>query len=638
MNRPDLLAKATERASQVVGLRSRTSVALLFACLLPSGIHATLGVLEGSGTTANPYLVADYADLTKVARGSYPASATYRLTSDIDASPSDTANATRGFAPVQFSGTFHGGGHTIDNLSIRRSGSEAGLFATLATGAMVDSLGLLGASVHGSHHVGSLAATNRGTILFCHSSGAVTGDTADSHVGGLVGTNFGILRSSYSSSRDSGNGEISAGGLVGWNSGTLIACQATGTVTAGRFAGGLVGVNSGIIDSSYATGAVSGSNPNGRFGGLVGASSSGRIHGSHATGAVSAHGDSVELGGLSGRDSGGVIDSCFASGGVTANADHALVGGLVGNSRRGAIRGSRATGAATATGMNAVAGGFVGAASAGSSITICYATGSTTATGGNSIVGGLVGRSSATSIGESFANGAVTTTGTNALAGGLVGSVGIGDTIRYSFATGPVTNTGSNAFAGGLVGMNRGRIQSCYAVSKVVNSESSFEPGGLVGHDSGSILASFWGLESASSTVGVGYGLSSGSAIGLVATAMKLPASFPGWDFATVWILGGGDSVPRLRAHGTAPLAAIRFDDAAPDRSRQYRWTRAGDRLTLAVPGRSFMVTVSDPSGRVVARASGSESAVFQLPGSRSFVVSIVSRDLRESFVLSSLR
>lgn len=637
MNRPNLMAKAMERASQVVGFRSHTTLALLVACILPSGIHATLGNLAGSGTAASPYQVADYADLAKIGKGSYSASATYRLVADIDASPSDTADATHGFAPVAFSGTFHGGGHTIANLSIRRAGSDAGLFASLATGALVDSLGLVAASVHGSHHVGPLAATNRGTIRFCHSSGSVTGDTANSHVGGLIGTNFGTIRSSYSSSKDSGDSGISAGGLVGWNSGTLVASHATGTVTAGRFAGGLVGVNSGTLDSSYATGAISSDNPKGRFGGLVGASTSGRIHGCHATGAVSVYGDSVELGGLVGRDSGDTIDSCYASGGVTANADHAVVGGLVGNSRRGAIRRSHATGAVTATGMNSVAGGFVGTASVGSSITICYATGGTTATGGKAVVGGLVGRSSTTLVGECFANGAVTTTGTNALAGGLVGSTGVGDTIRYSYATGPVTNTGSNAFAGGLVGMNRGRIQSCFAVSKVVNSESSFEPGGLVGNDSGTILTSFWGLESASSTVGVGYGLSTGSAIGLVATAMKLPASFPGWDFDNVWIMGAGDSVPRLRAQGATPLA-IRFDPNGANRSRQYSWGRDGNRITLSVPGRSFQVTVTDLSGRVVAQASGSEDASLVLPWSRSLVVNIRSRDLHESFVVPALR
>lgn len=639
MNRPNQSAQATERASRVIGFRSgATALALSFAALVPSDARAALGVLPGGGTSIDPYQVTDYADLSVVATGSYAKSATYRLMADLDATPSDTAHADSGLVPIVLSGTFHGGGHTIANLSIHRPGHDAGLFGIVETGGLVDSLELVGASVTGSRNAGALAATNQGTIAVCASSGAVVGDTATGHVGGLVGTNTGTIRSSRSSSKDSGDSGISAGGLVGVNTGTIESSHASGTVTSGHFAGGLVGVNSGSVIASSASGAISGSNPNARFGGLVGSSTAGRIHACSATGAIEAYGDSVDLGGLVGLALETTIDSSFATGGVTAHADHALVGGFAGRSSGSTIRAGHATGAVTATGLNAVAGGFAGATSSGDSLGSCYATGGTTATGLNAVVGGLVGRSDSTTIAVCYATGAVTTTGTHCLAGGLVGVAGFGDKIRFSYAAGPVTATGTDAFAGGLVGLNRGVVDACYAVSKVVNSESSYLPGGLVGNDSGSILASYWGLESASSTIGVGYGLSTGSATGLIAVDLAKPSSFAGWDFADTWMLGNADTVPLLRALAASYGSTAGTGPSAPRGAMSYAWSRDGNRLTISVPGRSFEVVVMDLSGRIFARAAGHGRAVLDLPSSRQLVVGIRSGNGHEMFKISSLR
>jgi|GEM_PF-1111565 len=638
MNRPNHKAQAFEGVSRVVGLRSRTTtLALILAGLASTGADAALGVLAGSGTDASPYQVSDYADLCAVGTGTFSSMATYRLTADIDASPSDTSNSDSGFAPISFKGTFHGGGHTISRLSVNRPGHDAALFSLVDLDAELDSIWLVGAKINGSHHVGGLAATNRGSIVSCSSTGIVVGDTALSHVGGLVGTNSGTIRSSRSSSLDSGDQGISSGGLVGVNTGTIESSGASGTVTAGRFAGGLVGVNSGTIESCWASGAISGTHPNAGYGGLVGSAANGRIHGSNATGAVSAYGDSVSLGGLVGHAMGGRIDTCTASGGVTANAEHARVGGLIGQSSGETVRASHATGAVTATGMHSAVGGLVGSSGPADSIGSCYATGGATATGGHAVVGGLVGRSDSANIAICYATGAVTTTGTDALAGGLVAVAGVGDKIRHCYASGPVTATGSNVFAGGLVGLNRGVVEGCYAIGKVVNSESSFLPGGLVGNDSGSILTSYWGLESASSTVGVGYGLSTASATGLIAVAMAIPASFAGWDFSTTWMLGGADTVPLLRALASSYGVASVHPQASRSRL-SYAWNTNGKRLTISVPGKRFDVVMVDPSGRILARASATGTTTLELANSGAIVVQILSGDLHESFAVAASR
>jgi hypothetical protein len=287
--------------------------------------------------------------------------------------------------------------------------------------------------------------------------------------------------------------------------------------------------------------------------------------------------------------------------------------------------------------MNSVAGGLVGVAK-DDSVGSCYATGEVTATGGNAMVGGLVGKSNSTVIAIGYATGGVTTTGTNVLAGGLVGMAGTGDTVRFCYASGPVTATGTNAFAGGLVGLNLGLIDASYATSKVVNSESSFLPGGLVGNDTGTIRACYWGLESASSTVGVGYGLFGNGAIGLIAVDFALVASFAGWDFTNTWILTGADSVPRLRALEASYTSPVAMGPRTLLRPAPYRWRMDGRRLTISVPDRAFQVVMVNLSGRVLKRASGSGDVSMDLPSSQTIAVNVRTSDGTQNFLVSAAR
>ncbi|MBR6325364.1 MAG: hypothetical protein IKR61_01020, partial [Lachnospiraceae bacterium] len=106
---------------------------------------------------------------------------TVRLTADIQLS---------GETPriVFFSGTFDGGGHTIDGVSIRAEVSETGLFEQLVEGAEIRDLKVSGA-VHpvGRQTVlGGLVGVNRGTIRGCTWFGSAE---AHQSVGGIAGRN-----------------------------------------------------------------------------------------------------------------------------------------------------------------------------------------------------------------------------------------------------------------------------------------------------------------------------------------------------------------------------------------------------------------------------------------------------------------
>ena len=123
----------------------------------------------------------------------------YKLTKNLDfdqnASYSNTSNKSgwtsgSGWSPIGgiFTGTFDGGGHTISNLHINRSG-YVGLFGRV-NGATIQNVGIVNPNVTGGRDadVGSLVGRQKnGTIRNCYvSGGSTTGDNR-TNVGGLVG-------------------------------------------------------------------------------------------------------------------------------------------------------------------------------------------------------------------------------------------------------------------------------------------------------------------------------------------------------------------------------------------------------------------------------------------------------------------
>ena len=237
-----------------------------------------------------------------------------------------------------FIGEFDGNGYTVSNFKITTDRAYVGLFGY--NEGVIKNLGVENFTVNVSHYNGNVYA------------------------GGLVGYNSGGILNSYATGEVSATAPSSesyayAGGLVGYNSGGILNSYATGEVSATAtanysyaYAGGLVGYNSGDITNSYATGDVSATAYRSAYaGGLVGYNYAGSILNSYATGDVSATSSSTSTnssayaGGLVGRNS-GIITNSYAAGNVSATADY------------------------TSTDSSAYAGGLVGAG--GSSITNCY--------------------------------------------------------------------------------------------------------------------------------------------------------------------------------------------------------------------------------------------------------------------------
>ena len=216
--------------------------------------------LAGSGSDADPFLVTNYEDLKAVGVGYNSLSAVYRVTANIDASSSVTENDSSGFIPIKkdttyFTGKFHGGGHLISGLTIRRpTQGLVGLFAKLSVNGLIDSLGLENASITGNVNVGGLAGgmDTISIIRACHFTGSVRGN---GYVGGLVGFSYGgIVEYSYNHSNVIGDGPY-IGGLLGLylprgSKGRITESFATGSVTGKSAVGGLIGFVLGLYGSA----------------------------------------------------------------------------------------------------------------------------------------------------------------------------------------------------------------------------------------------------------------------------------------------------------------------------------------------------------------------------------------------------
>ncbi len=239
--------------------------------------------LTGSGTAADPYLIANMDDFTIFCNNSgYWLSGIYaRLECDLDlggitytqapiAGDTDTDAV---FDGTQYQGHFDGGEHVIRNLTVNCI-VHAGLFGYTGEDCSVLNLGLENVAVSADYYVGGLCGSNyRGNISQCYVTGAIMGDDI---VGGLCGFSCGSINQCYSAGTVTG--DESVGGLCGLNPGSINQCFSTSAITGGIWrVGGLCGWNSGSISQCYSTGAVP--DRANYFGGLCGNSTNGSISG-----------------------------------------------------------------------------------------------------------------------------------------------------------------------------------------------------------------------------------------------------------------------------------------------------------------------------------------------------------------------
>ncbi len=460
----------------------------------------------------------------------------------------DGYNDGKGWVPIgcnnnRFTGSYHGNDYTISELFINRADeNHLGLFGFTGPGVTLTNIALKNVDVTGRSRIGGLVGYNYGgTISNSYTTGTVTG-------------------SNYYESR--------AGGLVGWNNGTITNSHATGAVTGEYYVGGMAGQNNGIITNSHAAGTIIGFT---YVGGMVGQNNGGTIANSYATGTVT--GNNSTAGGLVGWNDYGVITNSYATGTVTGNIS---VGGLVGWNRYGNIANSYAAGAVTG---NNSTGGLVGLIHGGA-ITNSYATGTVTS---NGHAGGIVGYNYVGNISNSHATGAVTGNSNNSNAGGMVGWNN-GGSITNSYATGTVTCNGDYSHAGGLAGQNNGTITNSYTTGTVTCNGDYSHAGGLVGwNNGGTITNSYFNTETTKQSKGVGSDAGHSGVTGLTTAKMKNAANYGGWSMTTTTL------IPNKAEYEPYPFPVLFWELGADENPVWYIYpTNEGDSNTSSFGGGSI--------------------------------------------------
>ncbi|MCF8223690.1 MAG: T9SS type A sorting domain-containing protein [Bacteroidales bacterium] len=433
---------------------------LLFTGLSVYNASAFSG--EGSGTEADPYQITTVEQLQEM---NDDLTAHYILVNDIDASATSTWNGGKGFVPVgyNFSGSLDGRGYSIINLYSYDLDIICGLFSTIASGGEISNLFLTNCIITPSPDqmgTGAIAGKNSGSIINCHTSGTVTGNMFHG-VGGVAGINYGLIENSGSSCDvgDATNYPNIVGGLAGRNEGQIINCSTTGNII-GKNAGGIVAFNAsaGTIQDSFSESSVDGN---------------------------------ADIGGFTGKNF-GTIDNCYAKGNICQSIE-----GLENH------------------------GGFAG--SNYGDISNCYSTGNTI---GSSYSGGFVGLNDTDgTIINSYSEGSVSHDGLEGF-GGFVGNNN--GTINNCFSRCDLDGTGD--YVAGFAGINAGLIYSSYSTGSVAGASNL---AGFCSLNTSDISNCFWDKETS------GQSASAGGA-GKTTTEMKDVSTFTStatsgldnpWDF-----------------------------------------------------------------------------------------------------------
>lgn len=252
---------------------------------MPSYVVCSTVGLPGSGTEADPYLIASAEDLQAISDITED-NPYYRLTTDIDLTDYIAEN---GWAPVSLRGNFDGQGHTVSGLQC--DATSSGLFNTLVAGKEIKDLKVVIAdngTVKGSSLAGGLVASNSGSIVNCSVSGNVEG-----------------------------NGATFTGGIAGENSGTITDCLVNGSVSGGTSVGGIAGKNTGSISECYTAGTVSSTRSSAHVGGIVGENGDGgQTSDCYSDAVIEASGNNAYGGGIAGYNL-GKIEHCYSCGNVS---------------------------------------------------------------------------------------------------------------------------------------------------------------------------------------------------------------------------------------------------------------------------------------------------------------------------------
>ena len=201
-----------------------------------------------------------------------------------------------------FKGTFDGQGHTISGLYVNLKKNYVGLFGHVGKGGTVKNVTLADSYVSGNISVGGICGWNDGGTVENCTSGCTVKGTGNS-VGGICGSNqngnrAGLVRNCHNTGKVTGT-DFYIGGVCGSNYNSILQeSDNSGKVSGKTEVGGVCGWNNkGTVQESYNIGEVSGKN---FVGGVCGQNVRGTVKGCYNIGKVP---DGNRVGGVCGGGS-----------------------------------------------------------------------------------------------------------------------------------------------------------------------------------------------------------------------------------------------------------------------------------------------------------------------------------------------
>ena len=224
--------------------------------------------ITGTGTEADPFVIADLADLylfaSSVNGGNSYKGQFVKLAADVDLAGAEWTPI--GKVGASFQGTFDGADHTVSNLKVS-SGSYIGLFGRI-DGASINNVKVVNPVLNGTSYVGAIVGMGyTGSISNCHVSGDIS-IIGNYMVGGINGHGYARINNCsvigndvddcvITGIHDGGSNEgDNVGGIVGHSAENVPTTNCTVknvTIMGTRKVGGITGITNMSSDVSGAT-------------------------------------------------------------------------------------------------------------------------------------------------------------------------------------------------------------------------------------------------------------------------------------------------------------------------------------------------------------------------------------------------
>ena len=231
-------------------MKRMISLAFMAFALL-TAMAQSAGWSGGTGTISDPYRLGTVNELMTLAKtvnsGISYKGVHFQLTADVNF-------GYHAWTPIGiyggngFAGTFDGGGHKISGLYINNKDDAQGLFGFI-NGGTVKNVTVVGCDIMAKNYAGGIVGYNSGTVTSCIVENAkIKAVGTFCSVGGIAGSTYGgTVLSSQVSGSSLACSKSNVGGITGsiYNASIRDCSVASTSITGGSHMGGIVGSNDG---------------------------------------------------------------------------------------------------------------------------------------------------------------------------------------------------------------------------------------------------------------------------------------------------------------------------------------------------------------------------------------------------------